>query len=302
MRAAFPLRPALLMATAAVCIVTTGGARVEAQAGVREQTLFVSALNARGEPVQGLSPADFTITEDGRRREVLRVSPATEAIDIALLVDNSGAAARAIVHLRNGLRTFVTQMAVGNQIAIVALADRPTILVDYTSSQELLERGIGRLFAMSGSGMTLLDALMEVSAGLGRRDAPRAVVVPVITNGVEFTNRGSRDVVAALRGADAGLHAIVIGHLDAGSTEERERALAIAQGSKATGGQHVTLLTESAVEQALRKLALELSSQYRVVYGRPESLIPPDTTSVVSARTGVTMRGTRARGSSGAGA
>ena len=60
-----------------------------------------------------------------------------------------------------------------------------------------------------------------------------------------------------------------------GSTEERERALSIDQGSRETGGQHVTLLAETAIEQALLKLARELSSQYKVVYGRPESLIPP---------------------------
>ena len=56
------------------------------------------------------------------------------------------------------------------------------------------------------------------------------------------------------------------------------------------------MLTESAIDQALQKIARELSSQYKVVYGRPESLIPPDKTEVASGRTGVTMRGTPARG------
>ena len=35
--------------------------------------------------------------------------------------------------------------------------------------------------------MTLLDAIVEVSAGLRQRDATRAVIVPVITTGVEFS-------------------------------------------------------------------------------------------------------------------
>ena len=47
----------------------------------------------------------------------------------------------------------------------------------------------------------------------------------------------------------------------------------------------MTLLAETAVEQALLKLARELSSQYKVVYGRPESLIPPEKIEVASART-----------------
>ena len=54
------------------------------------------------------------------------------------------------------------------------------------------------------------------------------------------------------------------------------------------------------LDDALQRLARELSSQYKVVYGRPQSLIPPERTEVSSARAGVTMRGAPARGESGA--
>ena len=273
---------------------------VRAQAGLRERTIFVSAVDKGGAPVSGLDVKDFAITEDGRPREVLRVTPALEPIDIAILVDNSAASMRTISPVRDALRKFVAQMAVGNQIAIIGLADRPTILVDYTSSAERLDQGIGRLFTMSGSGMTLLDSIVETANGLRKRDAPRAVIVPIITPGAEFTNRYARDVITALKNSGAALHAIVVGNLTMGSTEERERALSIDQGSRETGGQQVTLLAETAIEQALLKLARELSSQYKVVYGRPESLIPPEKIVVTSARPGVTMRGAPMRGQPGA--
>ncbi|MBI2189681.1 MAG: VWA domain-containing protein [Acidobacteria bacterium] len=291
--------PLALLAALAACAVF-GARGLAAQAGLRERTIFVSALDARGNPVEGLGNADFVITEDGRPREVLRVSPATEAIDIALLVDTSASAERAVSSMRDGVRRFVAQMAVGNQLALIGLADRPTILVDYTSSQERLTQGTGRLFAMNGSGMTLLDAIVEVSGGLRRRETPRAVIVAVITNGVEFTNRYARDVIAAVRGAGAALHAIVVGQLPVGTTEERERAITLDSGTRETGGQHVTLLAETAIEQALLRLARELTSQYKVVYGRPESLIPPDRIEVRPARPGITMRGTPMRGQAGA--
>jgi VWFA-related protein len=281
-------------------LAAAAGPSIQAQAGARERTLFVSAVDSRGEPVDGLGPTDFVITEDGRRREVLRISRAVEPIDIAVLVDNSAAAERAIPSLRDGLKAFVGALAGDNQIAMIGLADRPKILVDYTSSRTRLEDAAGRIFSMSSSGMTLLDAITETAAGLRRREATRAVIVPVMTNGVEFTNRYARDVIRSMQDAGVGLHAIVIGVLDFDTTEERERGLVMDQGSEQTGGQHVTLLTEMAVEQALAKLARQLSSQYKVVYGRPESLIPPEKTEVASGRAGVTMRGTPARGQGGA--
>jgi VWFA-related protein len=273
---------------------------LHAQAGGRERSIFISAVDGRGEPVEGLGPTDFIITEDGRRREVLRVSRAVEPMDIAVLVDNSAAAERAVSSLRDGLKAFVGALAGDNQVALVGLADRPTILVDYTTSRTRLEEAAGRIFSMDSSGMTLLDAIVETSAGLRRREATRAVIVPVITPGVEFTNRYARDVIRSVQDAGASIHAIVLGVLDFDTTEERERALVLDEGTKQTGGQHVTLLTEMAVEQALLKLARQLSSQYKVVYGRPDSLIPPEKTEVASGRAGVTMRGTPARGQGGA--
>lgn len=301
MRAALTFRLSLIPAFAAALALALGSAPgIHAQAGARERTLFVSAVDSRGEPVESLGPTDFVITEDGRRREVLRVSRAIEPMDIALLADNSAAASSAIPSLRDGLRAFVAAMAGDHQIALIALADRPTIFVDYTSSRMRLEEGIGRLFSMSSSGMTLLDALVETSAGLRRREATRAVIVSVITPGVEYTNRYGRDVISSLQQAGVALQAIVIGVLDFTSIPERERALVLDVGTRDTGGQHVTLLIDSAVEQALQKVARQLSSQYKVVYGRPESLIPPEKTEVTSGRPGVTMRGTPARGQTGA--
>ena len=301
MRAAFSPRLALISVLPAVLLLAAAAApSIHAQAGARERTLFVSAVDPRGEPVDGLGPTDFVVTEDGRRREILRISRAIEPIDIAVLVDNSASAERAVSSLRDGLKAFVGALAGDNQIAIVGLADRPTILVDYTSNRERLEQAAGRIFSLSSAGMTLLDAISETTAGLRRREATRAVIVPVITNGTEFTNRYARDVIRSLRDAGVALSPIVVGVLDFDTTEERERAQLMDDGSKQTGGEHVTVLTEMAIEQALSKLARQLSSQYKVVYGRPESLIPPEKVEIASGRPGVTMRAMPARGQSGA--
>src|SRR5690242_754786 len=97
----------------------------------RERTLYVSAVDHNGDPVQGLGPDAFVIREDGVRREVLRVTPATDPIDLALLVDDSQAADRDITFIRDALTKFIAAVSSHNPTAIIGLADRPTILVDY---------------------------------------------------------------------------------------------------------------------------------------------------------------------------
>jgi VWFA-related protein len=297
-----PIRPTRLLAAAvaALAALITLGPAPGAQAP-REGTMFVSAVDADGEPVAGLGPDAFVIREDGVRREVLRVTPAREPIDIAILVDNSAAVSDEITFLRNGLTKFVAKMAPGNRVAVIALADRPTILVDYTDDTKRLSDAVGRLFPMTQSGMTLLDGIFETTRGLARRETPRAVIVPVVTDGIEFTNRYSKDVVDALRDVDAALHLVGIGQFyHAEDHATRERSFLLDAGPRDSGGQRISLLSPHGLDDALQRLARELSSQYKVVYGRPESLIAPRRAEVSSARSGVTMRGARARGETGA--
>jgi VWFA-related protein len=272
-----------------------------AQGDRRQRTLFVSATNESGEPVEGLGPEAFVVREDGARREVLRVSRATEPMDIAVLVDNSTAAEEEILFFRSALSKFVQTMAPGNHVAVITLAERPTIAVDYTDDPGRLKAAVGRLFATPQSGMTLLDGIVETVNGLQRRETERAVIVPVITDGVEFTNRYFRDVVASLVKARVAMHAVTIGpfyHDEEHGT--RERSFLLDAGPRDSGGQRINLLSAHGLEPALEKLAKELRSQYKVVYSRPESLIPPDKVSVSSGRPGLTMRGAQARGETGA--
>ena len=289
-----PKRLSTLALAAALSVLVTASFSAQAP---RERTMYVSAVDDKGEPVEGLGANDFIVREDGAAREVLRVSRALEPIDIAILVDNSAASEQLIPRVREALRTFIAKMSSGNQIAIIGLADRPTILANYTSNKELLDKGIGLLWPQTRAGSTLLDAIYEVARGLQRRETPRAVIIPVITDGGDFANRQYDQVMQEVRRAGVAVHAITVGNFNSTDDEElRNRARLLAEGTRASGGQRVNLLTPISVQQALDRLARELSSQYKVVYGHPESLIPPTRFEVSARRPGITMRGAPERG------
>jgi len=241
------------------------------------------------------------VKEDGVRREVLRVAPATEPMDIAILVDNSTAAADEITFLRSSLSKFVQTMATGNKVAVITLADRPTIKVEYTDDAVRLKEAVSSLFSTPQSGMTLLDGIFETVNGLQRRETPRAVLVPVITDGVEFTTHYFRDIVNTLVKNRVALHMVTIGsfyHEEEHGT--RERSFLLDAGPRESGGQRISLLSAHGLDGAMDKLAKELRAQYKVVYSRPESLIPPDKVTVTAGKSGLTVRGTEARGENGA--
>lgn len=290
MRAALQSSIALLTLVAAMAWGTAAQS-VSAQSPNRDRTVFVSAVDSKGEPVEGLEANAFVIREDGRQREVLRVSRANEPMDVAILIDNSTAIAPDVTRLRAGLKEFVMRMAPGNKVALIGLAQRPTILVDYTDDQERLDKGMA-VFATPQSGMTLLDAIQEVTQGLTKRETPRAVIVPIITDGAEFSNRDAEGLVKEMVSARVALHAVTVGIFPFSNNPPiRERLRLLEIGTRDTGGQRITLLNSTGLETALPRLARELLSQYKVVYSRPESLITPTKITVSSGRKGVTVRG-----------
>src|SRR5687768_16639213 len=88
-----------------------------------ERVLYVSAWDPKTHaPITGLGVDAFTVREDGRGREVLRVTPATSPMPIAILVDNSQAVRDHIADIRKGLTSFVKAMNGVGPIAIVGVA------------------------------------------------------------------------------------------------------------------------------------------------------------------------------------
>src|ERR1700681_4490345 len=102
-----------------------------------QRSMYVSVLNEADAPVSDLGPSDFLVREDNVAREVLRVAPADEPMQIAVLVDNSQAARDYIRDIRVGVESFVNEMTNGtkHEISIIALAERPTILAEASSDR-----------------------------------------------------------------------------------------------------------------------------------------------------------------------
>ena len=92
-------------------------------------SLYVSAWDQKTRaPITGLGVDAFSVREDGARREVLRVTPATSPMPVAILVDNSQAARNHISEIRRALTSFVRALDGLGPISIIGIADRPTIL------------------------------------------------------------------------------------------------------------------------------------------------------------------------------
>jgi VWFA-related protein len=257
----------------------------------RQRRVYVSAVDSKGAPVKGLTAADFVVREDRTAREVLQAEPATEPMQIALLIDDSEAATSMIQPLREAITDFIGKMPGKSEIALITFGERPTTIVEYTTNQALLKKGIGRIFARPSAGPYLLEALVDASRGLERRKATRPVIVAITIEGIEFSNQHYQPVLEAIERCGATFHALAVGSPSASQTDEmRNRNMVIAEGTERTGGRREQVLADSGLPETMRELADELLNQYVVTYSRPETLIPPQRIEVTSPRQDVKVR------------
>jgi len=163
-----------------------------------EAQVYVAALR-RDRPVMGLGPSDFRIEEDGDRREVLRVEPATMAFNVGLLVDDSMVASNNIVHVREALVSFVEAMR-GHRISLIAFGDQRQTIVDYTADTALLRRAAGYFSGFSETSAYMVAAVDETAAELAARQAMRPAIVLLTTEGRGMQDMSIRGVGLPARG------------------------------------------------------------------------------------------------------
>jgi VWFA-related protein len=268
-----------------------------AWAQAEERTVYASVVDkGKNEvPATGLTAGDFIVRENDMAREVLRVSAATEPLQIALLIDTSQAIDDHILDIRTAVQAFLKQMGGKHEISLVGLGERPTLLVDYTRDTARLEKGVGSIFARQGSGTYILDAIVDAADGLRRRKAARPHIIVFAAPGPEFSERHHSTVLEALRESGATLHTLLLNRaaVSMGSREEQELQQTVSNGTRMTGGRRDDLLTAMALSDRLQSVANEIASQYQIVYARTRTLIPPKTLEVSAKRPTLIVRARR---------
>jgi hypothetical protein len=293
------LKPQIGNALAAAAALLLGAvtlASVSLLAQAQQKSMYVSVVDQSGAPVPDLGPSDFIVREDNVAREVLKVVPADEPMQIAVLVDTSDVAREQIPYLRDAVPAFVNTLissgGARNQVAIVGFGERPTILADYTGSSAVLKKATDRIWANRMSGPYLLDAIFEVSQGIIKREAPRPVIVALAAEGQELSYSFYEQVLEQLGKSGAQLYVLMLGSPYMGSNEEaRSRETVISRGPDQSGGRREQILSAIGLGGRLKLLAGQLMHEYRLTYARPQTLIPPAKVTVGAKGAGRTARG-----------
>lgn len=168
------------------------------RAGTELVSLSVTATDARGKYVAGLTAGDFVVLEDGLPQDVVFFSPAEGRLAVSLLIDSSGSMEHRLGLTRKAARTFVAQLRPGDIAQIVEFNDRVQIVQPFTGDQAALA---GSLDQITIGGLTSLYNAVYIALRsfepppVSDADAWRRHVIVVLSDGEDTASLVSYDTL-----------------------------------------------------------------------------------------------------------
>lgn len=270
------------------------------EAGAAEQTrrVYVTALDRNGAVVSDLAAADVMVKEGGKAREVTALRPATEPLQVAILVDDNGTGL-----FRLPVGRFIAGLLGRAEFSIITVEGQPRRLTPFTGNSDTLREAIAQLIARPGSpdGGQLLSGIHESALDFERRKVERPVILALTVGGEEHTPLPPHHVLDQLRKSGAALHVVSVLGSSQRSTAPANRASdllnenlglheVLGDGPKRSGGRREEIPAIAGAVTGLQQLAEALKRQYVVEYTLPDGVKASDRFSIAAKRKDVTLR------------
>ena len=274
----------------------------QARSDVR-RTVYVTATDQAGRDASDLAPADLTVKEGGKARQIVRVGPSEARLKIALAIDellsSDGVVRRAALR-------FIQQLHESGDLALHLVGRRNEKRVDYTSDLGPFISAINAFPARPQYPGNLVESLYEIAKDQRALEGRRVIVTlaPEISQVSSVTANG---VLDELRDNGAVLYAVtVVGpatsagtlqeapatRLEGGDlTSQVERDRVLGDGPKQSGGLYLPSARVEAFPAALERIAGELLHQHVVTYIIPAGSKSDGRVSIATTRKGLTVRG-----------
>ena len=253
--------------------LASAGVTIRAQAGTT-RTVYISAVDAKGEFVTNLVPGDLAVAENGQVRTITGLAPANEPCHVAVLVDDGGDG------LMQAPVAALLNAAAGRALFSVNMLNPQSIrLNDYTASFDILQGAVSKLRQrgrLERDPVVLADAVSWTSRDIQKRKLSRPVIV-VLTNGGESAEKEiASGILSDLASSGASLH---LAHVVAVPLGE-----VFLEGPTQSGGSSAVAASTSAFSNAMTAIARTLAHQYKLTYVLPPGVRPSERLKVTTTR------------------
>jgi hypothetical protein len=183
----------LSLAVTAALLLPAAAAPAQSKSGkMHARHIFVSVTDAKGAPVEGLTSADFKVSEAGQPKDVTKAGPATDPMRIALILDTSDAASPALNHMRAGATAFIDALPPEDEVILITTGRQMRVRVQPSTDRKKLKDTAAGLFT-DGAGTVLMDGLLEIDDRFYKKADDRWPVFVIFTSDGTEASTGSRE-------------------------------------------------------------------------------------------------------------
>jgi Ca-activated chloride channel homolog len=145
---------------------------------VNRVNLGVTATDAKGRFVEGLSREDFRVFDNGSQQPITDFLPVEEPAQVLLLIESGPA----VLFFANGRVRAADQMMASlrpdDRVAIATYARQPEAIVDFTTDKAALRLALARMnFVQGFAELNLLSSVSTAIDGLALRPGKKTIVL-----------------------------------------------------------------------------------------------------------------------------
>jgi hypothetical protein len=262
----------------------------------KDKTIYVSVLDPTKKPIAGLGSDTWAVREDGKDCTVVSSKPATDPLDVVVLVETSINAQPTITELREGLTAFAQTLFAGPApvtMSVMDVAAADVMVAENKKSLDEIQKVISKTFGDRSGNTVMLEGVVDAAKKLAKSPAPRKAILIVNLDGVpDASTMSFNDSVRPLLTSGASVWAVTYQNSasksiqqnggnngDAGTSGGMVGTGAVGQNlsyflsrvPEGTGGMREQLAVANGLQGSLTTMANALNAQYALTYTRASS-------------------------------
>jgi Ca-activated chloride channel homolog len=278
-RPAFVLLHVILALFLGAIFEASGGAQEQRRGQIRVETnlvdILASVIDAHGQPIPGLTPDQFELSEEGVPQKIERFEAQTNRpLDLALMVDSSASTFKDLKFEDEAAAHFVRQVVrPGDRLAVFEFDEDVTQLAEFSDNVPELQAAVRRM--VPGAGTSIYDALVLGSKLLRRRPEGRRRAFVLVTDAGETTSVAKfEDARRAAIASEGLIYSIIIRPVKSENGRNTAGEHALITITDSTGGAMFILDELNQLDAMFDRIDRELRTQYLLGY-YPTPTPPP---------------------------
>jgi Ca-activated chloride channel homolog len=240
-------------------------ASAQFSSGVNLVEVYAAVTDQAGNPVTGLTRADFTVLEDDQPQSLSAFAEGDFPLSAALAIDRSfSMGAKQLPTALSAARTFLGELRPRDQSMVVAIGSEIEIPAPLSTDRQAQLRAVSSLTPWGTTGLhdAVIQSIDAIQAATGRR------ALVLLSDGSDrYSKATAAEALDRARRSDVMVYPIAIGGV---------RPELFAQLASLTGGRSFQPKTPGDLDLTMRMIANELHHQYLLGYTPSRPIVRGD--------------------------